>query len=281
MRNIFMMGGRIGDTVMALYVVKKLGGGVVQMCLRHEQPFDLDQLNAVMTLVKYQPYVDDAIHVKVPQQYIKVGYTPDEYVNSGVDPIPWTHSFIDSESRIKNRDDVMREYPEMHAAGLNWIHHIHQAHHHCKHFGVEWTPDTKWIDAPLTKAGVDVVFHAPSYRLVRNRESWLKIIRAISQHCSVVIITGKNDRFDWSQVDDVAATIAPGDFVQVADYINSAKCFLGAASSSYCVAEALRKMRFVELRADCYNTYCYGDTGMIINNLDDDAVVAKVLAYVK
>lgn len=266
---------------MSLYAVKKLGGGIVQMCLRHEQPYDLEQLNAMMALVRYQPYVDKVIHVKVPTQYIKIGCTPDEYVNSGCDPIPWTHSFIDSESRIRNEDDARREFPEMFAAGLNWIHHIHLADHHCRYFNIEWVPDTKWLEAPLTKNGIHVVFHAPSYRLVRSRESWNKIIRAIAAKCNVIIITGRRDRLDWHHLSDVAESIVPEDFLQVADYINSATCFLGAASSCYCVAEALRKKRFVELKADCYNTYCYGDTGKIINELDDDAVIAKVLEYVQ
>lgn len=272
MVNVFIHGGRLGDAVMALYAAKKVGGGIFQMCLRHEPPWDHKKLNSILALVKYQSYIKDAIHVKVPKEYIKPNHIDSKYIESGADPIPWTHSFIESESKCNPED-----YPEYKSQGKNWLHYTHQARRHCDHFGVKWEPDIVWLEAPKTKGNVDVLFHAPSYRLVRSRQSWIKIIELLSSKCNVVVITGPDDRHEWS---DVAKVIVPEDFLEVADYINSAKCFLGAASSCYCVAEGLRKLRFVELRADCYNTHCYGETGHIINNWSDDIVIESVLGAV-
>ena len=69
--NIFLHGGRLGDTVMALYAVKKLGGGVFQMCARHEYPYGKDQLLSMLRLVEYQSYIKRALHVNVPLKYMK------------------------------------------------------------------------------------------------------------------------------------------------------------------------------------------------------------------
>lgn len=285
--NIFLHGGRLGDTVMALYAVKKLGGGVFQMCARHEYPYGKDQLLSMLRLVEYQSYIKRALHVNVPLKYMKTsrsvnqpGYaqlTPDENMFSGITPLPWTHSFIDAENWIKSDYDARLIYPECSAAGKNWIHVIHQAQHHSRFFNVEWKPDTVWLEAPATKTGVDIVFHAPSYRLVRSRESWCKILVELSKSRNVVILTGERDRDDWISISNDVMTIVPPDFLETADYINSAKCLLGAASSCYCVAEALRKLRFIELKTDCYNTYCYGETGKIINDLTDEQLVEHVL----
>lgn len=267
--NVFLHGGRIGDTIYALYIVKKVGGGIFQQCLRHApHRWDEKTLLSVLKLVRYQPYINDAIYVKVPKIYM-MSDTPISALNVGAEPLHWNYSFIDSESQSDPEN-----YPDL--CYVNYLHYAHQARRHCVYFKLKWNPDDVWLTAPKTKK-LDILFHAPSYRLVRSRERWQRIIEKLSLNFKIVVVSGEHDRGEWSKNFDVTV---PPDHLEVADYVNSAHCFLGAASSCYAIAEALKKMRFIELAPDCFNNYPYGKTGRLINEWSDQELIAHVKGYI-
>jgi hypothetical protein len=276
MGNVFIHGGRIGDCIYALHTVKDLGGGIFQVCLRHA-PVRWDEkiLKSLIPLLEYQKYIDRVIFTKVPPQYVmrhdhnSMWSGHQEMALHGADYIQWTHSFIDSESV-----NDPHNYPDL--CNVNWLHYAHQSRRHHTYFRIKWDPDAVWLDAPKTRA-VDIVFHAPSYRLVRSPHSWRRILNALQKRFNVILLSGEVDRYEWANDSDV---IVPENLLDTADYINSAYCFLGCASSCYAIAEAMKKYRFVELAPDCFNNYPYGKTGRLINEWSDEEVIAHVVGFV-
>jgi hypothetical protein len=258
--NVFLQGGRIGDTIYALYVVKKLGGGIFQQCLRHApHRWDEVALRDTLKLVAYQPYVKEARFVKVPAAYMMPD-TPKEARHLGEDPIEWTHNFIDSESQ-----NDPQNYPDL--CYVNYLHYAHQARRHCVYFGVKWDPDDVWISAPKTKT-LDIAFHAPSYRLVRE----------LQKTCRVVILSGRHDKYEW---DGCGEVVVANTILEAADWVNSAHCFLGAASCCYAIAEGMKQFRFIELATDCFNNYPYGPTGRLINHWSNREVIGHVREFIE
>lgn len=278
MGNVFIHGGRIGDCIYALHTVKDLGGGIFQICLRHA-PIRWDQksLLDLLPLIQYQSYITKAVFTKIPHQYVMRNTSPgtkhrgsEEFECLGEDFQPWTHSFVDSESVYDPHN-----YPDL--CNVNWIHHCHQSRRHHHFFQIKWDPDAVWLEAPKTKR-VDIAFHAPSYRLVRSSDRWARIVETLQKRFNVAIISGEVDRHDWARVGDV---IIPPSLLETADYINSAICFLGCASSCYAMAEAMKKHRFIELAQDCFNNFPYGKTGRLVNEWSDRELVAHIEAFVE
>lgn len=278
--NVFIHGGRIGDTVYALYAVKKLGGGIFQQCLRHAPlRWNQELLEATLKLVRFQSYVNEARFVKVPIQYVmdhgqhiyqKYSFEKNTFLGSGEEAIPWTHSFIDSES-----ENDPYNYPDL--IGKNWLHYAHQARRHCHYFNLKWNPDDSWLEWPAKTKSVDIVFHAPSYRLVRSKRDWECILKSLMKKFNVVILSGHEDKHEWMNVGDV--TVAD-DFLDVSKYLSSAYCFLGCASSVYAIAEGMKQYRFVELADDCFNNYPYGKSGRLINKWSNEEIVGHVEAFI-
>jgi len=126
------------------------------------------------------------------------------------------------------------------------------------HFGVDYDPDATWLTAPRTK-DVDVAIHLPSRRAVRSAADWSEIVEGLSG--LKVVILGEEG-------------LGVDNLLETADYINSAKVFLGVVSSCNALAEGLGKQRLVEQAPDCFNVNV--ETGYSLNGLSNQHVISLV-----
>jgi len=252
--------------VYALYTVKALGGGAVLLSTFHWPAWDIEMAESMMPFLRHQEYIDAAGIFSVPigqmERWRACGTIP-----KGID----TCSFNLWKAETDHNPEA---FPEWH--GRVWPGNCHIAKRYAVHFGVEWDPESKWLTAPTTKK-VDVIFHMPLRRIVRNRKQWFWILNRLQETgYSVIILGGPNDIDEWSGRSEFH-TCCPKDFLETADYINSAKLFIGGASSCNTVAEGLKKRRIVELAPDCDDTYPYGDTGHYANDMSDEKIVQLAL----
>ena len=253
----------MGDCVYALYTVKALGGGDVFLSLFHRPGWDESMAKSMLPLLQYQDYIGRAALLPLLEGEIKTwracGAVPDEVK-------ALSHNLHNAE-----KDRNPEAFPEWH--GKCWPGNCHIAKRYAVHFGVEWNPNATWLTAPMKK-GVDVVFHMPMRRMVRTMKEWGTILSAlyVDGHC--VVIIGGDDLHEWNELRGVASLIRPTDFLQAADYINSARLFMGGASSCNTVAEGLKRRRIVELADGCDDTYPYGSTGWCANDMSTDEVIA-------
>lgn len=263
-----MHGGRSGDVFYSLYAAMMLGGGTFQLCLYHAPvAWNIELLESVLSLVKYQTYIVQADVVKIPHRWRNVANAP--YADIGIDFRQITHDFIHADT-VRNPE----RFPELTPG--EWPSNVHLAKRYCDPWHVEWDPELKWLTVPTNAMCFDdIVFHVPLRRSIRSKQSWLYILNKLkSRKLLIRIIAGENDIGEWKELG--FAISKPRNFLQSAIFINSSKVFLGVASSCNVIAEGLKHPRCVELADDCYNTYPFGDTGVMINGMSDDAVVELV-----
>lgn len=245
MNNRFLHGGRIGDAIYALYTVKALGGGDFYFN-QHHAPIGWNEELAKLTLklIKYQDYVK------------KVGLINRQNI---------TYNLIDAE-----QDYNPEKFPEW--AGDDWPGNIHLAKRYAVHFGVDWGLDEPWLTAPKTK-NIDVVVHAPSYRITDKIQLYFTILELLRNKYSVAIIGTPHDLEHWQyhQLADVQL-VTPKDMLEAADWINSAKVFLGAVSSGHAIAEGLGKPRYVQAAQGCNNIH----PTQFINGIDSEVIFEAI-----
>lgn len=259
----FHHGGRIGDCVYALYTVKALGGGDVFLTSFHTPGWDEQMAKRLLPFIEYQQYVTSAIYLPIKFGDLE-GWRHGGGVPKELDPI--AYNLWEAE-----KDYNPEAFPEWH--GGSWPGNCHIAKRYAVHFDVPWDPDSIWLNAPATKK-IDIVFHMPMRRMVRPSADWAFILNTLQGFGhSVLILGGMDDIGEWLSVDPKLPRLCPDNFLVAADYINSAKLFLGGASSCNTVAEGLKKPRIVELADDCDDTYPYGTTGQCANAMSIEEVV--------
>lgn len=264
-RKTFHSPGRFGDCIYQLYTVKALGGGDVYLSEFHTPGWSLAHIRALIPLLNYQSYIGQAKPIEFSaeslQNWRQGGGKPD-----------WFQSYITHDLHDAENDRNPKEFPEW--DGRVWPGNIHIAKRYAVHFGVPWDREAVWLEAPVVSSGAyDIVFHAPVRRIVRKRQDWHTILTELAKIWRVLIVGGDNDINEWDITN--ADRRVPMDFLQTATHINSAKLFLGAASSCNVIAEGLKQHRLVELADDCFNTY----PTRCINNMDVVEVVAEVNRY--
>lgn len=266
--KLFVHGGRLGDCIYSLYAVSMLGGGIYQICLYHSINWNEGMLRSVIPLIKSQKYIKDVMFTQVPKnrwndENISCRMKGDfEYRDADYDLI---------EADTKNNPD---DFPELTPG--EWPGNVHLSKRYAHHFGIPWYPESRWIDCgKFSKCNSpDVVFHLPTRRMLRSKSEWISIISKISCRRSVMIIGGMNDIHEWSGLG--YNTVVPYNMLEAAKFVNSAKLFIGVASSVNAIAEGLKKNRLVELRDDCFNTYPYGKSGICINMMNSSDVAEVV-----
>jgi len=220
---------------------------------------------SMLSFIQYQEYVKEAGYFVIPfgalENWRATGDAPDVVKAC-------THDLWQAEND-RNPD----KFPEWH--GRQWPGNCHIAKRYAVHFDVEWDPEAVWLTAPRTKK-VDIVFHMPIRRSVRPAIEWAHILKVFRQlNYSVLILGGRDDIEEWRFYAGRIPRLAPDTLLQSADYINSAKLFIGGASSCNTIAEGLKKHRIVELADDCDDTYPYGDTGQCANGMSLGDIVEK------
>ena len=155
-------------------------------------------------------------------------------------------------------DKNPKDFPEWH--GGSWPGNCNIRKRYAVHFGVDYDPEATWLTAPATKE-VDVAIHIPSHRIVRSAVEWCEILDGLSG--LKVMVLGEEG-------------LGVDSLLETADYINSAKVFLGVVSSCNALAEGLGKRRLVEQADGCDNVNAGGKMGLSINGLSNQEVVEMV-----
>ena len=166
---------------------------------------------------------------------------------------------IDYDLQHAEDDKNPEAFPEWH--GGSWPGNCNIRKRYAVHFGVEYDPEAVWLTAPRTKKNVDVAVHLPMRRSVRSSEDWKEILNGLSR--LKVVILGEEG-------------LGTDDLLETANYINSAKVFLGVVSSCNAIAEGLGKRRLVEQADGCFNVNAGGKMGLSINGLSNQEVVEMV-----
>lgn len=260
----FHHGGRAGDLFYALYTMKALGGGELTLSNFQEENWGTDLMESVIPLAAAQSYVENVKQLVIPEINVEKRRETLYSMSKG-----YNYDLHAAE------DDYNPEaFPEW--DGKHFPGNIHIAKRYAVHFGVEWVPNSVWLEAPKVENDVDVVFHAPMRRLVRGHHFWGEVLRSlINVGLKVVIVAGPNDEYEWRNLG--LPVCVPTDFLHTAILINSAKCFLGAASSCNVIAEGLGKRRFVEVADGCWNT----NPTDVVNHMFGGQIVQEVLEAVK
>ena len=165
---------------------------------------------------------------------------------------------VDYDLQHAEDDKNPEAFPEWH--GGSWPGNCNIRKRYAVHFGVDYDPEAVWLTAPQTK-DVDAAVHLPMRRSVRSAEDWDEILGGLSR--LKVMVLGEEG-------------LGTGSLLETANYINSAKVFLGVVSSCNALAEGLGKRRLVEQADGCDNVNAGGKMGLSINGLSNQEVVEMV-----
>lgn len=256
----FQTSGRLGDIVYQMYTVKSFcarDSEQAQMLIdleHHKEPrgaWNLDMAYSIAKLLNYQDYISNTAIV-----------TGEQYV------WPTDINLVDAE----NAPADPKAFPEW--RGPNWPGNIHLAKRYAHHFGFGWKPGDVWMTAPQTKKA-EVVVHAPLRRMTDKYELYAAINMLRADGVKVTIIAG-HDWTEWENTSLLECVTQPANMLEAADYINSAKVFLGAVSSCHAIAEALGKPRFVQQAADCDNV----NSTLVLNGMSAKDITLHVEAQI-
>ncbi len=239
MSKVFHHGGKFGDMIFALYTMKALGGGQLVVSDYHGVGWDLKIAETMRSFLLYQQYVESVALFSYP--YIEL------YRDS-----------IDHDLQHAEDDKNPEAFPEWH--GGSWPGNCNIKKRYAVHFGVDYDPEAVWLTAPKTKE-VDVAVHLPMRRSVRSPTDWKEILYGLSR--LRVVILGEEG-------------LGVDSLLETADYINSAKVFLGVVSSCNALAEGLGRRRLVEQADGCDNVNVGGKMGLSINSLSNQEVIEMV-----
>ena len=237
MSKVFHHGGKFGDMIFALYTMKELGGGQLVVSDYHGVNWDLKLAETMRSFLLYQAYV---------KSVVLVDYDDLDYGR------------VDYDLQHAEDDKNPEDFPEWH--GGSWPGNCNIRKRYAVHFGVDYDPEAVWLTAPQTKE-VDVAVHIPQRRSLRSRGDWMKILDGLRG--LRVAILGEEG-------------LGTDSLLESADYINSAKVFLGVVSSCNALAEGLGKRRLVEQADGCDNVNAGGKMGLSINGLSNQEVVEMV-----
>ncbi len=172
---------------------------------------------------------------------------------------PYPHIGLINHDLQHAEDDKNPEaFPEWH--GGSWPGNCNIRKRYAVRFKVDYDPEATWLTSPRTKQ-VDVAVHLPMRRSVRSGADWNNILDGLSR--LKVVILGEEG-------------LGTDSLLETADYINSAKVFLGVVSSCNALAEGLGKRRLVEQADGCDNVNVGGKMGLSINRLSNQEVIEMV-----
>ena len=239
MSKVFHHGGKFGDMIFALYTMKALGGGQLVVSDYHGVNWNLEIARTMTDFLLAQSYVEYIWRVR----------------HSDLDGVD-----VDYDLQHAEDDKNPEAFPEWH--GGSWPGNCNIKKRYAVHFGVDYDREAVWLTAPHTRS-VDVAIHIPQRRSVRTSEDWREIVERLRELGLRAVILGEEG-------------IGAYNLLESADYINSAKVFLGVVSSCNAIAEGLGKRRLVEQADGCFNVNAGGKMGLSINGLSNQEVVEMV-----
>lgn len=257
----FHHGGRLGDALYALYTVWRMGGGEFYLSLYHTPGWNEKMLRSLLPFIEYQKYITKADMCEQPPRFGDLDITHDLHAAEG--------------------DFNPEDFPEW--TGPSWPGNgVSILKRYALHFGIQPDFEDIWLTAPQTK-DVDIVFHMPQRRCIRDYDEWIRILLILAQHYKkkVIILAGPDDAYEWGDMTKSVEVIVPAAYLETADWINSAKLFIGGASSCNVCAEGLKKWRMVEIADGCFDIYAKGRTGFTINQWSPEDVISMALLLLK
>ena len=261
--NRFYHGGHLGDLVCSLYGIMKLGGGEIYIGPHNHTHWNEGLQKAAVSLCAHQPYITHAERVDEKPDGLTYDFTQtwrDQKMHqsetTGIGPHFEYHTSIAS-CGLKKRDLInlfkstytLREI-------LRMLNH-----------------DEPWLTAPETKS-YDVVCHLPHHKICRSLQEWKQIFEAIYDLGLSVALIGAGDVEEWGE-GQAWDLVKPCDLLDAADYINSAKLFIGVSSVNNAIAEGLDQFRFIECR-EAWGTEPQNERGWKINDWNLERITHSV-----
>jgi len=255
----FYHGGHIGDVIYSLYTIKKSGGGTLVLGPGQQHGWGDDEIDALMPLINYQDYVYEiwSIDKKYPDQ-IDHDFTSIRDIVNPEDFWEWEHEPWPGNAHLKKRyfNSLWRK-----RAGL-----IDQM--------LAYSNDDKWLTAPHESYAVfDIVFHAPTRKIVRGQAEWHDILSALSTKGFTILVIGGDDLDEWSD-SLYYVKHKPANFLEVASRIDACGLFLGLASCNYVIAEGLDKFRLIDMAPATTGAEPMNERGWDITNWSKGRVIA-------
>ena len=259
----YYTGGHIGDTIYQLYSIMKAGGGTLYVGPHNHGAWGIQHWMALLPLLKEQWYLYD---VKI------IGDINDKPTDLTYDfSKTWEHLRIAEHFESDGRDEgdvslKKREYLNCFRERTSFSHLLCSFSHH-----------ERWLYAPSTKS-VDIVIHAPKHKLTRSQQHFGDVVQKLAKHGFKTVFIGSDDALEWSAYGEVVVT---PDLLVAADYINSARLFFGTASCCYVIAEALGKLRFVDIFGGARGTTPRDESGWETNSWSVDLIVERALMLLR
>lgn len=235
------IGGRIGDTIFALWTMRQLGGGRLIVSDFHKGNWSLSIARTVKRFLNAQWYVEDC------------------------EILPYAvRGHIDYDLHDAENDYNPEAFPDLIGP---WPGNANIAQRYALHFGLQFD-GIPWLTCP-TDTACDVAFHCPIRRSERTMEDWVEIVKGLAGNGLNVAVLGDEPPLGNSALPD------GWDIMDSAAYINGAKCFLGTVSSMNAIAEGLGIKRFVEHAPDCWNV----TPDVILNGVSNEEVIVMVTGW--
>lgn len=217
--NAFIHGGRIGDLFFALYTIKMLGGGDLDLIAHHTLGWDFKVFENVESLLKQQSYINNIYWDYLP--------SPETYK---------VYDLINAERQYNPKD-----FPEW--DGKPWPSNINIVKRYAQYFGVEYPPKEPWIKVePFKKPFYDVVMHYKESRWGSNWGYYYNIKRFLEDE-GIRVLSIQDDYFNRENLH----------YIETAQHLAGAKIYIGSASSVNACAEAMGIPTFVSQPEDCFN----------------------------
>tara|TARA_R110002126_G_scaffold124676_3_gene266818 strand:+ start:1865 stop:2689 length:825 start_codon:yes stop_codon:yes gene_type:complete len=230
----FYHGGHIGDVIFSLYTIRSAGGGSVVLGPGQESMWGHAEIDALLPLLNAQSYITAARRIEGGERF-KPTYDFREIgkLRNPRDFFEWDERVWPGNCMLKKR--YFNGYWSDNGMSIPQQMLMYNEH--------------AWLDAPKAP-GYDIVFHSPLRKMneCRGVSDWIDILRELSvtTQARILLITGPDDKGDWPECKHYVKLV-PKDLLVAAGYINSAKLFMGAASSGLTIAEGLDKFRLYDM----------------------------------
>lgn len=242
----YHMGGRLGDTIFALWTMRELGGGKLYLTDYHVSHWSLEIAETMREFLEYQDFIES------------------------VEIVPYA-SLPAVDYDLQNAEDATHaeQFPEW--DGNPWPSNCNIVKRYAVHFGLteryEWwrmAGSPAWLAAPDDERN-DIAFHCPLRRSVRSEAEWMKVLARVATERIVCILN----------MEPLVPPSMP--FLKMASVIKSSPLFLGGVSSGNALAEALGKPTLVEQAGGCFNV----NPTLCLNGMSNETVVAAVVERLK
>lgn len=214
----FLCSGKKGDLIMSLYIVKRMGGGIVYLGNKYfEEPIDAI-MRDLSPLIALQPYVQE---VRPYEPGMK----------------------IDVDLDLFKRDQFLYDSPLLHVMS--------------RAQGLDLEPIIgAWIDVPPMPGFEDkIVIHRrvdPRGRPANPGFRWDKLFKLFGRE-RIIFVGRLQSEWEAFNYDQPVEWLCPKDNLEHARIIRSSRLFVGSQSFPAALADAMDRERIIELAPALYS----------------------------